>query len=87
MRQAFDNVERVLAVAGAGWRDVVHINSYHIPQAGRAIGDGHNDVIAEQFRLRLGDRAPIRTKTGVPALGLAQMRIEIRVPAIVRPDD
>jgi enamine deaminase RidA (YjgF/YER057c/UK114 family) len=28
--QAFRNVERTLATAGAGWEHVVHVNSYHV---------------------------------------------------------
>src|SRR5689334_20985404 len=72
--QAFDNVERTLATAGATWADVVHVNSYHV------IGDGsfddHNQVMVAQLRARMGDRAPIWTAVGVTALGLPQMRVE-----------
>lgn len=80
---AFDNVERTLALAGATWRDVIHVNSYHIPDAADSIGDGHNRVMVEQFRKRMGDRAPIWTQIGVAALGAPKMRVEIRVTAIV----
>lgn len=51
-----------------------------------AIGQDHNRVMVEQFRRRLGTRAPIWTQTGVTVLGLAAMRIEIRVTAIVGDD-
>ncbi|MDG4825391.1 Rid family hydrolase [Asanoa sp. WMMD1127] len=81
---AFDNVERTLATVGATWRDVIHVNSYHkVAPGDDAIGDDHNRVMADQFRRRLGGRAPIWTETGVTVLGLAAMRIEIRVTAIV----
>jgi enamine deaminase RidA (YjgF/YER057c/UK114 family) len=80
--RAFDNVERTLATAGASWRDVVHVNSYHVPSAPDSIGDAHNDVMVDQFRKRMPDRAPIWTQTGVPALGAPKMRVEIRVTAI-----
>jgi enamine deaminase RidA (YjgF/YER057c/UK114 family) len=80
---AFDNVERTLALAGATWRDVIHVNSYHIPDAADSIGDGHNRVMVEQFRKRMGDRAPIWTQVGVAALGAPKMRVEIRVTAII----
>lgn len=80
---AFDNVERTLALAGATWRDVIHVNSYHIPDAADSIGDGHNRVMVEQFRKRMGDRAPIWTQIGVAALGAPKMRVEIRVTAVV----
>lgn len=81
---AFDNVERTLATVGASWTDVIHVNSYHKVAPGEnVIGDDHNAVMAEQFRLRMGGREPIWTETGVTVLGLAAMRVEIRVTAIV----
>ncbi|WNG86755.1 RidA family protein [Mycobacterium sp. ITM-2016-00317] len=81
--RAFDNVERTLATAGATWRDVVHVNSYHLPSADDSIGDAHNDVMADQLRKRMPDQPPIWTQTGVAALGAPKMRVEIRVTAIV----
>ncbi|WBQ03466.1 Rid family hydrolase [Kribbella sp. CA-293567] len=85
---AFDNVERTLATVGATWQDVIHVNSYHkVAPGDDVIGDDHNLVMAEQFRRRLGGRAPIWTETGVTVLGLAAMRIEIRVTAIVGSGD
>lgn len=83
--QAFDNVERVLAAAGATWRDVVSVNSYHKVAAGSdTIGADHNDVMAAQFRARMGDRSPIWTQTGVTVLGAPTMHVEIRVKAVIR---
>lgn len=82
--QAFDNVERTLATVGATWKDVIHVNSYHkVAPGDDVIGDDHNAVMAEQFRRRLDGRAPIWTETGVTVLGLAAMRVEIRVTAVV----
>ncbi|WP_243740823.1 RidA family protein [Streptomyces sp. 8K308] len=81
--RAFDNVERTLATAGATWRDVVAVNSYHVPGSTEFIGEVHNRVMVEQFRARMGDRAPIWTEIGVPALGAPGMRVEIRVTAVV----
>ena len=83
IERAFDNVERTLALAGAGWRDVVAVYSYHIPDDEHTIADSHNPLMADQFRKRMGDRTPIWTETGVSALGAPQMRIEIRVVAHV----
>lgn len=80
---AFDNVERTLAHAGASWRDVVAVESFHVPSESDIIGDAHNEVMVEEMRERMGDRAPIWTQIGVPALGARGMRIEIRVTAIV----
>ena len=79
--RAFENVERTLATAGSSWADVVHVNSYHV--LGDDSFDDHNRVMVEQFRTRMGDRAPIWTETGVPALGAPGMRVEIRVTAVV----
>jgi len=81
--QAFENVERTLASAGASWRDVISVNSYHVASEPDTIGDAHNDVMIAQFRKWMGDRAPIWTETGVTVLGAPKMRVEIRVTAIV----
>jgi enamine deaminase RidA (YjgF/YER057c/UK114 family) len=81
--QAFDNVERTLAMAGASWMNVVHVNSYHVPTAPDFIGDDHLFTMTDQFRKRMGVRAPIWTCIGVPSLGDPKMRVEIRVTAII----
>lgn len=81
--QAFENVERTLATVGASWTDVIAVDSYHIPTAEDTIGDDHTRVMVEQFRKRMGDRAPIWTQIGVVALGAPGMRVEIRVTALV----
>lgn len=82
--RAFDNVERTLNLAGATWRDVVAVDSFHIPTAPDTIGDDHTRVMVEQFRKRMGDNAPVWTQLGVAALGAPGMRVEIRVTAIVQ---
>lgn len=84
--RAFDNVERTLATAGATWRDVVHVHSYHLPDAPDQIGERPTRVMVEQFRARMGDRAPIWTQIGVAALGAPKMRVEIRVTAVLGQD-
>jgi enamine deaminase RidA (YjgF/YER057c/UK114 family) len=81
--QAFDNVERTLATAGASWRQVITVHSYHVPDANGRIGAEHLDTMVEQFRLRMGDRAPLWTCVGVAALAGPEMRVEIQVAAIV----
>lgn len=85
--RAFDNVERTLAEAGATWRDVIAVNSYHLPAAADSIDGAHNRVMVEQFRKRMGDRAPDWTEIGVSAFGVPGMRVEIRVTGIVGDDD
>jgi enamine deaminase RidA (YjgF/YER057c/UK114 family) len=82
--RAFENVERVLAAAGASWRDVVHVNSYHVASEPDTIGNAHNDVMAAQLRKWMPDRAPIWTQTGVTVLGAPKMRVEIRVTAVIQ---
>lgn len=77
--QAFRNVERTLATAGAGWQHVVHVNSYHVGGFPPVV----NETMARLYRHYMPDHAPIWTQLGVEALGLRTMRIEIRVTAII----
>ncbi|MFT0858708.1 RidA family protein [Ancylobacter sp. G4_0304] len=77
--QAFGNVERTLATAGAGWEHVVHVNSYHVGGFPPEV----NETMARLYRRYMPDHAPIWTQIGVEALGLPAMRIEIRVTAII----
>jgi enamine deaminase RidA (YjgF/YER057c/UK114 family) len=79
--QAFDNVARTLAQAGAAWGDVISVESYHV--LGSAGFEAHNRVMVRQFRDRMGTRAPIWTELGVAALGHPAMRVEIRVTAVI----
>ena len=76
--QAFRNVERTLATAGAGWEHVVHVNSYHVGFPPVA-----NEAMVKLFRHYMPNHAPIWTQLGVAALGDPTMRIEIRDTAIV----
>lgn len=80
--RAFDNVERTLATAGASWRDVISVTSYHVLSE-KGTFDAHNRVITDQFRTRMGDRAPIWTEVGVTVLGAPKMHIEIVVTAVI----
>jgi enamine deaminase RidA (YjgF/YER057c/UK114 family) len=77
--QAFRNVERTLVAARAGWEHVIHVNSYHVGGFPKVV----NETMARLYRQYMPDHAPIWTQTGVAALGLPEMRIEIRVIAIV----
>lgn len=76
--QAFRNVERTLATAGAGWEHVVQVNSYHV-----GFPDEVNQLMSERFRHYMPNHAPIWTALGVAALGDPKMRVEIRVTAIL----
>ncbi|KZD07517.1 RidA family protein [Oceanibaculum pacificum] len=77
--QAFRNVERTLAAAGAGWEHVVHVNSYHVGGFPPAV----NETMSKLYRHYMPDHAPIWTQVGVEALGLPTMHVEIRVTAIL----
>ncbi|MGN6031666.1 MAG: RidA family protein [Thermomicrobiales bacterium] len=79
--QAFRNVARTLAVVGAGWEHVIHVNSYHVGLDGQQ--DAINAAMVSQFRAVMPDHAPIWTCLGVAALGDPAMRVEIRVTAIL----
>lgn len=81
--RAFNNVETMLASVGASWKDVVHVNSYHLPspENGQIVhAVGH---MIQRLKKWMPDRAPIWTCVGVPALGNPNMRVEIRVTAIL----
>ncbi len=75
---AFHNLKRTLATAGAEWKHVVHVNSYHVGGFPPEV----NETMTRLFREYMPDRAPIWTQVGVESLGLPDMRIEIRVTAI-----
>lgn len=85
--RAFDNVEQTLALAGAGWQDVVSVESFHIPTEVDEIGEDHTAVMVREFGRRMGEHAPIWTQVGVAALGAPGMRVEIKVTAVVRDQD
>lgn len=79
IEQAFRNVERTLATAGAGWENVIHVNSYHVGGIPAEV----NETMTRLYRQYMPSQPPIWTQTGVEALGLPTMRIEIRVTAII----
>lgn len=80
--QAFRNVERTLTAAGAAWRHVVSVDSFHV-----VLDSDVTRVMAERFAQHMPDHAPIWTAVGVAALGDPKMRVEIRVTAILRGAD
>jgi len=76
--QAFHNLTRTLETAGAGWEHVIHVNSYHVDFAPEV-----NDIMTRLFRQHMPGHAPIWTLLGVAKLGDPNMRVEIRVTAII----
>ncbi len=77
--QAFHNLTRTLATAGASWEHVIHVNSYHVGGFPPEV----NEAMVKHYRQYMPHHAPIWTQTGVEALGLSTMRVEIRVTAII----
>lgn len=77
--QAFKNVERTLATAGASWEHVVHVNSYHVGGFSPEV----NETMAKLYRQYMPDHAPIWTELDVASLAHPDMHIEIRVTAII----
>jgi len=80
INQAFDNVASMLKAVGLGWRNVAHVNSYHVPEPDGAILAATAEM-GRQFRKRMPDHKPIWTCLGVAVLGDPKMRVEIRVTA------
>jgi enamine deaminase RidA (YjgF/YER057c/UK114 family) len=78
--QAFDNVAFMLIAVGLDWKNVAHVNSYHVPEPDGSIL-GATAEMARQFRRRMPDHQPIWTCLGVAVLGDPKMRVEIRVTA------
>jgi enamine deaminase RidA (YjgF/YER057c/UK114 family) len=70
----------------ASWRHVIGVHSYHLPNADGTIGQDHLATMAEQFRSRMGERAPLWTCIGVAALANPTMRVEIQVTAMIDND-
>lgn len=77
--QAFKNVERTLATAGASWEHVVHVNSYHVGGFPAVV----NETMARLYRQYMPNHAPIWTELDVASLAHPDMHIEIRVTAII----
>src|SRR5271165_3255556 len=80
INQAFDNVASMLNAVGLDWKNVAHVNSYHVPEPDGTIL-GATAEMAGQFRRRMPDHQPIWTCLGVAVLGDPKMRVEIRVTA------
>lgn len=76
-RQAFSNMERVLAEAGASLADVVEITSYHLDM-------DQMGAVVEAMRAAFPNHQPAWTAVGVTRLALPQMLVEIKATAVLR---
>ena len=74
-RAVLQNIDRILAGAGAGLKDVVELTTYLVDMNDFA---GYNAVYAEFFDAATG---PARTTVAVHQLPHPQLRIEIKVVA------
>jgi enamine deaminase RidA (YjgF/YER057c/UK114 family) len=84
VRGAFENVERTLNSAGASWKDVVSVVSYHVPidESQPNIDGSVLGQMIDEFRVRMPDQKPIWTTVGCTKLGAPGVRIEIAVTAV-----
>lgn len=77
IRGAFRNVATVLAEAGATWRNVVDITSYHVE-----LNEGVLGTMVEQLREHCPEHQPLWTVVGVASLALPAMQVEITANAV-----
>lgn len=76
--RAFDNLGRALAGAGAGWDDVVSVESWHLP-----LDEATYALMVTEIQTRMPRHRPVWTALAVPGFGLPGMRVEVRVTAVV----
>lgn len=74
-RQAFRNMARVLAEAGASLDDVVEITSYHLDMS-------QMTPVVNALREAFPNHQPAWTAVGVTGLAMPQMRVEIKAVAV-----
>jgi 2-iminobutanoate/2-iminopropanoate deaminase len=74
--QVFDNLERVLREAGAGFGDLVKLTTYLVDPA-----DG--EAVAAERLKRLGDHRPPHTGLVVKALGGPEVLVEVEGVAVL----
>jgi len=74
-RQAFRNMERVLAEGGASLADVVEITSYHLDM-------DQMGAVVEAMKEAFPNHQPAWTAVGVTRLAMPQMLVEIKATAV-----
>ena len=77
-RQAFANVGRALAAAGAGPQDVAKITTYVVHHRAE-----YRPLISEARVAVFGDHKPTSTLVGVEALALPDYLIEVEAIAVI----
>lgn len=79
--RAFANLGLVLTWAGAGWDDVVAVESWHLP-----LDEATYSLMVAELQTRMPRHRPIWTALAVPGFGLPGMRLEVRVTAVITAD-
>jgi enamine deaminase RidA (YjgF/YER057c/UK114 family) len=79
-RQVMENVKRALAAAGAGFGDVVKLNTYVVGLTPEALG-AIRSVRAEYLQ---ADAPPASTLVGVTALAFEGLLIEVEAVAVLQ---
>jgi enamine deaminase RidA (YjgF/YER057c/UK114 family) len=79
VRQAFRNVETVLAEANATWADVIDVTSYHVELDEQVLA-----TMVTELRGHCPEHQPLWTVIGVARLALPAMKVEITANAVAR---
>jgi enamine deaminase RidA (YjgF/YER057c/UK114 family) len=76
---AFDNVEKVLKVAGAtgGWNDVYLVRAFVVGLDSQTL-----EAVSKTVKEKWTSHKPVFTCVGVPALAIEGMRIEVEAEAL-----
>ncbi len=78
-KQVYENVGRALAAAGAGWADVVKLNTYIVGlDAGKMAANR-----ATRAQYLSADNPPASTLVGVTALAMEGLLIEVECVAVI----
>jgi enamine deaminase RidA (YjgF/YER057c/UK114 family) len=77
IRNAFRNVQTVLAEAKLTWANVIDITSYHV-----GVEESVLTTLVEELRSYCPDHQPLWTVIGVAALALPAMKVEITANAV-----
>ncbi|WP_152185731.1 Rid family hydrolase [Segeticoccus rhizosphaerae] len=80
LRNVFENIWRVLRDAGVGWRDVVRMDVYYVPDDETVFWDTLTRVAANFIE----GSGPVWTAVQVPGLAYPGLLVEIDAVAVAR---
>lgn len=81
LRNVFDNIWRVLRDAGVGWRDVVRMDVFYVPEHDEEGFWNKLSRVAEEY---LEGDGPVWTAVQVPGLAYPGLLVEIDAVAVAR---